>query len=147
MCLANFLANLLRYNESTQFSWLNIICYPMGYSIKKPGGFEDIIFFKKPWNFLFFYFTPGNSRQNKAPWKFHIIFLTLGNLWHFVFIYLLEIPHAISLIPLKIPYPPQPSPLCLFFFWNIPIFKRVLSFCQKVRYNELPICQWYISFT
>ena len=50
----------------------------MGYSRKKPGGVEDILFVKKPWNFSFFYFTPGNSRQNKAAWKFHIIFLTLG---------------------------------------------------------------------
>ena len=53
-------------------------------------------FLKTPRNFLFFYFTPGNSRQNKTPpleipqifvrflgnfkannqdpWKFHIIF-------------------------------------------------------------------------
>ena len=64
---------------------------------KKGGGgeVEDIIFLKHQWNFLFFCFTPGNSRQNKAqpldipqncvrslgnsvenkdPWKFHIIF-------------------------------------------------------------------------
>ena len=60
------------------------------------GGIKDIIFWKNPWNFSFFYFIPGNSRQNKAqpldipqncvrslgnsktknkdPWKFHIIF-------------------------------------------------------------------------
>ena len=25
-----------------------------------------ILFWKPPWNFSFFYFTPGNSRQNKA---------------------------------------------------------------------------------
>ena len=59
-------------------------------------GVEDMLFWN-PWNFsFFFYFTPGNSRQNKAqpldipqncvrslgnskaknkdPWKFHIIF-------------------------------------------------------------------------
>ena len=60
---------------------------PLGYSRKNPNrGVEDIF------NFSFFYFTPGNSRQNKAqpvdilqnyvrstaknkdPWKFHIIF-------------------------------------------------------------------------
>ena len=68
------------------------------------GGVEDILFPKPSWNFSFFYFTPGNSRQNKAqaldipqncvrslgnfkakkkdPWKFHIIYFflaTLGN--------------------------------------------------------------------
>ena len=43
----------------------------------------------------------------------------------------MEIPHAISLIPLEIPYPPQPSLLFLFFFWNSPILKNILSFWQK----------------
>ena len=60
------------------------------------GGFEDTLFWKPPWNFSFFYFTPGNSTQNKAqpldipqncvrtlrncktknkdPWNLHIIF-------------------------------------------------------------------------
>ena len=34
---------------------------------KKPnGGVEDILFWKTPWNFSFFYFIPINSRQNKA---------------------------------------------------------------------------------
>ena len=43
---------------------------------------EDILFWKPPWNFKVFYFSPGNSRQNKdsppetpqklsyTPWKF-----------------------------------------------------------------------------
>ena len=70
-----------------------------------------------PWNFSFFFFTPGNSRQNKAqpleipqncvrslgnskdkiqdPWKFHMLS---------------------SLIPLEIPFSePHPTPTCLFF--------------------------------
>ena len=60
------------------------------------GGLRIYFFEKPPWNFSLFYFTPGNSRQNKAqpqdipqncvrtlgnsktknkdPWKFHIIF-------------------------------------------------------------------------
>ena len=94
--------------------------------------FEDILFWKTHWNFSFFYFNTGNSRQNKAkpldipqncvrslenskaknkdPWKFHI----LGHPWkfHFVFNYPLKIPSAISLIPLDIPYP---QPLLRFF--------------------------------
>ena len=59
-------------------------------------GVEDILFWKPPWNFSVFYFTPGNSSQNKSqtldipqnfvrslgnsktknknPWKFCIIF-------------------------------------------------------------------------
>ena len=65
---------------------------------KKPnrGRVEDILFFKYIQTFLFFYFTPGNSRKNKGPsleipqifvtplgnskaknqesWKFYIIF-------------------------------------------------------------------------
>ena len=34
---------------------------------EKKGGVEDILFWKPSWNFLFFYFTPGNSRQKRAP--------------------------------------------------------------------------------
>ena len=30
------------------------------------GELEDILLWKLPWNFSFFYFTPGNSRQNKV---------------------------------------------------------------------------------
>ena len=74
----------------------------MGYSRKKNkqeggGGVEDILFLKPRWNFLFIYFTSGNSRQIKGPpleivqdcvtslgnsktknhdsWKFHMLFL------------------------------------------------------------------------
>ena len=69
----------------------------MDYSRKNSDrGVEDILLRKLLWDFSFFYFTPGNSRQNKAqpldipqncvrslgnskaknkdPWKFHIIF-------------------------------------------------------------------------
>ena len=72
--------------------------YIMHYSRKNPNReVKDILFFKNPLNFSFFYFIPGNLRQNKAqpqdipqncveslgyskakikdPWKFHIIFL------------------------------------------------------------------------
>ena len=38
----------------------------LGYSRKKNGDWGHT-FLKTPWNFSFFYFTPGNSRQNKAP--------------------------------------------------------------------------------
>ena len=39
----------------------------MGYSRKNPNtGVEDILFLKTHLEFLIFYFTPGNSRQNKA---------------------------------------------------------------------------------
>ena len=116
--------------------------HSLGYSRKKnqTGGAEDKLFWKPPWNFLFFYFISGNSRQNKVPpleilqncfrspgnskaknqdpWKFHIIFLaTLGN-------------SALFLIN------PPGNPTCYFFdtprnsisltplfvfFWNSPL--------------------------
>ena len=63
---------------------------------KQREGVEEILFWKPPWNFSFFYFIPENSRESKAPpleipqncvrslgnskgknqdpWKFHIIF-------------------------------------------------------------------------
>ena len=71
-------------------------CY-IGPFQKNPNmGGSGYTFLETPWNFSFFYFIPGNSRQNKAqpmdipqncvrflgnskaknknPWKFHIIF-------------------------------------------------------------------------
>ena len=43
------------------------ISHYLGYSRKiQTGGVEGILFWKNPWNFSFFYFTLGNSRQNKA---------------------------------------------------------------------------------
>ena len=42
----------------------------MGYSRKKTkqgGGSWGHAFLNRPWNFSFFYFTPGNFRENKAP--------------------------------------------------------------------------------
>ena len=48
------------------------------FSEKKQTGGSMTYFLETLWNFLLFYFTPGNSRQNKAPPKdprnFHIIF-------------------------------------------------------------------------
>ena len=83
--------------------------YIMHYSRKNPNReVKDILFFKNPLNFSFFYFIPGNLRQNKAqpqdipqncveslgyskaknkdPWKFHIIFSWSPSKFHFVFI-------------------------------------------------------------
>ena len=91
--LFSIVTKLLRYREwvTYQFS------YTMGYSRKKPkrGGWGHT-FLNPPGIFHFFYFSPGNFRQNKAPpleipqncvtflgnsntknqdpWKFHIIF-------------------------------------------------------------------------
>ena len=104
------------------------------------GELEDILLWKLPWNFSFFYFTPGNSRQNKAqpldifycvrslgleiPWpktKIHgnstLFFLVHPWKFHFVFNELQEIPCAISLTPLEFPYPQLP---CLDFFLEWP---------------------------
>ena len=75
---------------------------------------------KPPCNFLFFYFTPGNSKQNKPPvleiqqnsvtslgnsksknqdpWKFHMI----------------PYPQSSNSI-FQIPYPQPPSPYLIFF--------------------------------
>ena len=57
----------------------------MGYSRKKTGGrgwgYTFFNLFLPRWNFSFFYFTPGNSRQSKVPpLEIPQIFLTsLGN--------------------------------------------------------------------
>ena len=55
----------------------------MGYSRKNPNSGWGYTYLKTPWDFLFFYFIPGNFRQNKTqpldipqncvsyiPWKF-----------------------------------------------------------------------------
>ena len=48
---------------------------------KSNRGVEDILYWNPPWNFSFFYFTHGNSRQNKAhPLEIPQIFVrSLGN--------------------------------------------------------------------
>ena len=110
------------------------------YSRKKPNmGVEEIgniasQFFQNPLKFLIFILyscnfpdktklhpleipqkcvrSLGNSKtRNQDPWKFHIIFF-LG--WLPFFPLLLEIPHAISLIALEIPYPQPPPPVRFF---------------------------------
>ena len=91
------------------------------------GGVEDILLWKLPQNFSYSFtwsleipdktklnawifhtiLLPRSLRNSKAkkkdPWKFHIIFSWSP----------LEIPRAISLIPLEIPYP-QPPPVWIF---------------------------------
>ena len=98
------------------------------YLLKKnrKGRVEDILLWKPPWNFSFFYLNPGNFRQNKVPpmeipqncvrclgnfkaknqelWEFHIIFPGRPWKFHFVFNQPLEIPLVISLLPLEIPW-------------------------------------------
>ena len=92
------------------------------------GGVKDIIFWKPPWDFSFFYFTPENSRQNKAQ-LFHKIVLDLWEIprpktktpveiLYLFFLVTLGNPtsflinpqkfHCISLIPLEIPYSQNP---------------------------------------
>ena len=92
-------------------------------------------YFSEPpsWNFLFIYFTPGNSRQNKAPaleivqncvtslenfktknqdpWKFHIIFSWSP----------LEIPHTSAKFHIL-------NPLLFVFFLEQTGVKRVYIF-------------------
>ena len=71
----------------------------------KREGLRIYFFENLPGIFHFFYFTPGNSRQNEAhpppqncvrslgnskaknkhPWKFHLIFLGHPSKFHFVF--------------------------------------------------------------
>ena len=61
-------------NQGIIFDLFKIL-FRMGYSRKKKkkpgggGGGCGHIFFENPpgWNFSFFYLTPWNSRQNKAP--------------------------------------------------------------------------------
>ena len=108
---------------------------------KKKQGLRTY-FFENPLEF-FIYFTPGNSREIKAPplleivqnWKFlaletskeiprpkqkpgpleipHFFLVTLGNATCF-------------LIPLEIPYPQPPPPVC-FFFLNSPLNSHTLN--------------------
>ena len=79
---------------------------------KRRGRVEDILLWKPPWNFSFFYLNPGNFRQNKVP-PLEIpqncgnsILFFLGRPWkfHFVFNRPLEIPLVISLLYLEIPW-------------------------------------------
>ena len=68
----------------------------------------------------------GNSKtKNQDPWKFHIIFSWSP----------LEIPHAISLIPLEIPYPHihihTPPPVC-FFSGTTQCRERVFCFLHLI---------------
>ena len=72
---------------------------------KQTGRVEGILFKKKPWNFSFFYFTPGNSRQKAPP---------------------------MVLDPLEIPRPKTKTPgnSMLFFFWSpleIPLHFQLTS--------------------
>ena len=65
---------------------------------------EDILFWKNPWNFEVFHFTPGNSMITPGnstlflinPWKFHLLFPQ--HPWKF-----------------RILKPLPPPPPCLFF--------------------------------
>ena len=117
--------------------------YLLGYSRKKTNrGGWGYTFLKIPLEvFIFFTWLLKFPDKKLNPWIFHKIVLnpweiprpkakTPGNStlfflghprkFHFVFNWPLEIPHAISLIPLEIPYPqpsppPIPSPLFGFF--------------------------------
>ena len=69
-CITKINSNIdLRWRRDSIFlgQTLNVF----GYSRKKnrggESGFEDILLWTPPWTFSFFYFTSGNSRQNKAP--------------------------------------------------------------------------------
>ena len=116
------------------------------------GGWGYTFLEKKPWNFSFLYFTPGNSRQNKAqpleipqncvsslgnsktknkdPWKFHIIFFlfTLGN------------PTSFLINPWKFrtPFLWYPwkfhiltLPPSLDIFWNSPLFGNFIYLLSR----------------
>ena len=134
-------------------------CYPlvslMGYSRKKTNrGVEKIFFWKLSWNFLFFTLPLEIPDKRKLHlWKFHkflldpleiprpktktpgnstLFFLGHPGKFHMLFHwYPLEISHAISLIPLEIPYAQPP---CLFFFWNSPMIRT-----KSKNLRNLPI--------
>ena len=126
----------------------------LSYSRKKPnrGGLRTY-FFESPLEFFIFLLYPLEipDKAKLYPWKSHKIVLdpseisrpetkTPGNStlffllhhwkFHFIFNQPLEIPHAISLIPLEILYPQTPA--CLFFwtssfkFIKLVIFKHVM---------------------
>ena len=122
----------------------------------KQGRLRLYFFENPPWNFLSFYLTPEISRQKAQPLDISqncvkslgnstLFFLDHPRKFHFVFNWPLEIPHAISLIPLEIPYPqPSPPPLfhppCLGFFWNSPFKSRVrflVSNLHKDAFTEI----------
>ena len=102
---------------------------------------EDILFWKSPWNFSIFYFTPGNSRRNKAPTqKIPQIFLLLDLLESqgqkprrleipdYLFLVTLWNCTSFLINPWKFHmlflwYPWRfhiLNPTCLIFFWNSP---------------------------
>ena len=116
------------------------LVYLLPRDVNKP---QNGLFQKRvPWNFSFFYFTPGNSGQNKAqpldipqncvrslgnfkaknkdPWKFHIIFSWSP----------FEIPLRFNSTCYFFDTPGNSissKPPCLDFFWKSPIASYLTS--------------------
>ena len=88
---------------------LNSVDHWLSCSSKKPnwawvrrvrgGGVEAFLFLKSSGFFLFFYFTPENSRQNKAqtkpghPWRFQLLLLWYP--WNFQILTPRPAPHSL----------------------------------------------------
>ena len=96
----------------------------MGYSRKNPKkwgggeggggwGVEDILFWNTLLNFSFFYFTPWNSRQNKAQ------IMDISQDFHKISQRPLEIPHYLFLVTLgnSTLLLINPCKFCMLFLW------------------------------
>ena len=59
--------SIFKTSDIMSYSWKLQISWAIPEKSKKNRGVEDILFRKSRWNFSFIYFTPGNSRQIKAP--------------------------------------------------------------------------------
>ena len=132
----------------------------MGNSRKNPNERVEDTLFWNTWNFSFSYFTPGNSRQNKAqpldisqncvrslgnsrakskdPWKFHIIYS-----WSPLEIplYFLLTPRNCACYFFDMPGNSISStpPSCLNFFSNSP-FHFLSSIFRNLTINWGKIC-------
>ena len=105
----------------------------------------------QPWKFHTFlldpFKIPSPNAKTKKPVNSTLFFYPLK--FHFVFNYPIEIPHAISLIPLEIPYPPQPSLLFFLVFFGIAQFSKIFYLFGKkiiLTYLYFKKNPWNFSF-
>ena len=122
------------------FNFLDQTLNMLGYFRKKNSGVGDILFWKPPVEYFIFLPLELPGKTKLHSWKFYKIVLGslkiprpktkstgnstqffLGRPWKFQFVFnqLLEISHALFLIPQEIPYPL--SQCFFFFFLELPI--------------------------
>ena len=146
------------------FNFLDQTLNVLGYFRKKNRGVGDILFWKPPVEYFIFLPLELPGKTKLHSWKFYKIVLDslkiprpktkstgnstqffLGRPWKFQFVFnqLLEISHALFLIPQEIPYPL--SQCFFFFFWNCPLNTQVICIgCLRCQWHtgELFYYQW-----